>query len=64
MGVVAVGGGMSGAPKSKCVGCHSAAGKDASHSGHDFVYAQVMGMGAGDAGSDASDGGSDAGDAG
>ncbi len=26
---------------SDCVGCHSAAGKDATHPGHDFVYTQV-----------------------
>jgi hypothetical protein len=24
-----------------CSGCHSAAGKDATHQGHDFVYVQV-----------------------
>jgi hypothetical protein len=40
-GVVANGTGDSGTAKSICVGCHSAAGADANHSGHDFVYTQV-----------------------
>lgn len=30
-----------GAGVALCVGCHQAAGKDAQHSGHDFVYTQV-----------------------
>ena len=45
-GVVADGNGDAGAPKTICVACHSAAGSDATHSGHDFVYTQVK---AGDA---------------
>jgi hypothetical protein len=54
-GTVAFGAGSSGAPKTVCVGCHSAAGSDSAHSGHDFVYTQVGGSsGGGDAGSDAS----------
>lgn len=40
-GVVANGTGDQGTAKSICVGCHSAAGADANHSGHDFVYTQV-----------------------
>ncbi len=40
-GVVAFGDGSSGAAKTICVGCHSATGIDAMHSGHDFVYTQV-----------------------
>ncbi len=39
--VVADGTGDSGVAKSVCVGCHQAAGTDAMHSGHDFVYTQV-----------------------
>jgi hypothetical protein len=41
-GVVAdgFGGGMA-APEVICVGCHKAAGSDAGHSGHDYVYTQV-----------------------
>ncbi len=40
-GVVANGYGASGVPKNLCVGCHTAAGSDAKHPGHDFVYTQV-----------------------
>lgn len=40
-GVVADGAGDSGAARSICVGCHSGAGMDSSHSGHDMVYTQV-----------------------
>ena len=40
-GVVADGTGGSGTAMSICVGCHSATGSDAGHSGHDFVYTQV-----------------------
>jgi hypothetical protein len=40
-GVVADGLGGAGPAKSICVGCHSAAGVDADHPGHDFVYTQV-----------------------
>lgn len=40
-GVVADGLGDSGGAKSICVGCHVAAGSDAAHAGHDFVYTQV-----------------------
>jgi len=39
--VVANGPGDKGTAKSVCVGCHMAAGSDANHSGHDFVYTQV-----------------------
>jgi hypothetical protein len=41
MGVVADGTGDSGSAKDVCVGCHMAAGSDAAHPGHDFVYIQV-----------------------
>ncbi len=41
MNLVAVGTGDSGTPLSICVACHKAAGSDANHSGHDFVYTQV-----------------------
>jgi hypothetical protein len=43
-GVVADGlGGTAGSPEETiCVGCHMAAGSDAMHSGHDFVYTQVQ----------------------
>lgn len=34
------GGGMA-APEVICVSCHKAAGSDAAHSGHDYVYTQV-----------------------
>lgn len=40
-GVVADGNGGSGTALTICVGCHSATGSDAGHSGHDFVYTQV-----------------------
>lgn len=40
-GVVADGLGSSGPAMTICVGCHSAAGIDAMHSGHDFVYTRV-----------------------
>jgi hypothetical protein len=40
-GVVADGAGGSGPANTICVGCHQAAGSDAAHSGHDFVYTQV-----------------------
>jgi hypothetical protein len=40
-GVVADALGDSGPAQSICVSCHSAAGSDAAHSGHDFVYTQV-----------------------
>lgn len=40
-GVVANGLGDTGTPKTVCVGCHSAAGSDGNHAGHDFVYTQV-----------------------
>lgn len=40
-GVVADGPGDMGPAKTICVGCHTAAGSDAQHSGHDFVYTQV-----------------------
>ncbi len=39
--VVGDGLGTSGPPKTVCVGCHTGAGSDANHSGHDFVYTQV-----------------------
>ena len=41
-GVVADGVGNSGPAMSICVSCHSAAGLDADHPGHDFVYVQVQ----------------------
>jgi hypothetical protein len=41
-GVVADGFGGSGTALSICVGCHMAAGSDAAHFGHDFVYTQVQ----------------------
>ena len=34
------GGGMA-APETICVSCHKAAGSDAAHPGHDYVYTQV-----------------------
>jgi hypothetical protein len=37
-GVVADGLGDEGVAKSLCVSCHSAAGNDADHPGHDFIY--------------------------
>jgi len=40
-GVVAAGPGTDGPARAICVACHSAAGSDAMHSGHDFVYTQV-----------------------
>lgn len=40
-GVVADGKGSSGPAQTICVGCHQAAGSDAGHSGHNFVYTQV-----------------------
>ena len=40
-GVVADAVGTDGPALSICVGCHVAAGTDAGHSGHDFVYTQV-----------------------
>jgi hypothetical protein len=40
-GPVADGVGDSGTPNTVCVACHKAAGSDAMHSGHDFVYTQV-----------------------
>lgn len=40
-GVVADGDGGSGPAMAICVGCHSAAGLDAAHPGHDFVYSQI-----------------------
>jgi hypothetical protein len=40
-GLVASGSGGAGLPLTICVACHSAAGSDAQHSGHDFVYTQV-----------------------
>jgi hypothetical protein len=40
-GVVADGQGDSGPALDICVSCHAAAGSDAGHSGHDFVYTQV-----------------------
>lgn len=40
-GVVADGNGDQGASMTICVGCHSAAGSDSQHSGHDFIYTQV-----------------------
>jgi hypothetical protein len=40
-GIVADGLGDSGPPKDICVSCHGAAGIDAMHPGHDFVYTQV-----------------------
>lgn len=40
-GVVADGIGSSGPAQTICVSCHQAAGSDAAHSGHDFVYTQV-----------------------
>lgn len=40
-GVVADGLGSSGPAQTICVSCHQAAGSDAGHSGHDFVYTQV-----------------------
>jgi hypothetical protein len=39
--VVADGFGDAGSARSSCVGCHEAAGSDADHPGHDFVYTQV-----------------------
>jgi hypothetical protein len=41
LGLVANGLGTAGNPLSVCVGCHAAAGSDATHSGHDQVYTQV-----------------------
>jgi len=41
-GVVADGKGDAGPAKTICVGCHSAAGIDMAHSGHDFVYTQLQ----------------------
>jgi len=41
-GIVADGLGNSGPAKDICVSCHSAAGIDADHPGHDFVYTQVQ----------------------
>jgi hypothetical protein len=42
MGVIAFGSGSTGGPvKANCVSCHGDAGKDANHSGHDFVYTKV-----------------------
>lgn len=41
-GIVADGVGDSGPAMAICVGCHQAAGIDADHPGHDFVYTQVM----------------------
>lgn len=40
-GIVADGLGSSGPAKDICVGCHAAAGIDAAHPGHDYVYTQV-----------------------
>lgn len=40
-GIVADGLGDSGPAKDICVGCHMAAGIDADHPGHDFVYTQI-----------------------
>jgi hypothetical protein len=40
-GVVADGMGSSGPAQTICVNCHQAAGSDANHFGHDFVYTQV-----------------------
>jgi len=40
-GVVADGLGGAGPAKDICVSCHGAAGSDAAHFGHDFVYTQV-----------------------
>ena len=40
--VFAVGLGDMGSPHDSCVGCHQYAGRDSSHSGHDFVYTQVQ----------------------
>lgn len=40
--VAAVGLGDMGSPHDVCVACHQNAGKDAGHSGHDFVYSQVQ----------------------
>lgn len=40
-GVVADGTGEAGPAMQICVGCHVAAGLDADHSGHDFIYTQV-----------------------
>lgn len=40
-GTVADGLGGSGPAQMICVGCHAAAGSDAGHSGHDFVYTQI-----------------------
>lgn len=40
-GVVADGSGSSGPALNICVGCHQAAGSDANHPGHHFVYTQV-----------------------
>lgn len=40
-GVVADGLGDKGPAMTICVGCHGAAGSDAMHPGHDFVYTQV-----------------------
>jgi hypothetical protein len=41
-GVVADGVGNAGPALDICVGCHMAAGLDAAHPGHDFVYVQVQ----------------------
>lgn len=41
-GVVADGSGDSGRARDLCVSCHIAAGLDADHPGHDFVYVQVQ----------------------
>ena len=40
-GIVADGLGDTGPANTICVACHSAAGSDSSHSGHDYVYTQV-----------------------
>ena len=40
-GTVADGLGDKGPAMAICVGCHTGAGSDAMHSGHDFVYTQV-----------------------
>lgn len=41
-GIVADGLGDAGPAMSVCVSCHQAAGSDAAHPGHDFVYVQVQ----------------------
>lgn len=41
-GVVADGTGEAGPAMAICVSCHAAAGVDAAHPGHDFVYTQVQ----------------------